>query len=181
MSRTASVIPLIPRGRLRLLGIFLAMTLPASADDLSGQASIIDGDTLEIHGARIRLWGIDAPESDQLCRNDDSEHYRCGQKAANDLDVFIARRRVECVEVDRDQYRRAVAVCTVAGVDLADWLVRNGHALDWPKYSKGDYAAAQDEAKRADRGMWSGSFVEPWRYRACRRMGGSLLGCSDQP
>jgi hypothetical protein len=50
MSRTASVIPLIPHGRLRLLGIFLAMTLPASADDLSGQASIIDGDTLEIHG-----------------------------------------------------------------------------------------------------------------------------------
>jgi endonuclease YncB( thermonuclease family) len=148
MSRTASVIPLIPRGRLRLLGIFLAMTLPASADDLSGQASIVDGDTLQIHGARIRLWGIDAPESDQLCRNDDSEHYRCGQKAANDLDAFIARRPVECVEVDRDQYRRAVAICTVAGVDLAEWLVKNGVALDWPKYSKGNYAAAQDEAKR---------------------------------
>jgi endonuclease YncB( thermonuclease family) len=103
---------------------------------------------LQIHGARIRLWGIDAPESDQLCRNDDSEHYRCGQKAANDLDAFIARRPVECVEVDRDQYRRAVAICTVAGVDLAEWLVKNGVALDWPKYSKGNYAAAQDEAKR---------------------------------
>jgi endonuclease YncB( thermonuclease family) len=38
------------------------------ADDLAGQASIVDGDTLEIHGTRIRLWGIDAPESSQLCR-----------------------------------------------------------------------------------------------------------------
>jgi hypothetical protein len=78
---------------------------------------------------------------------------------------------VECVEVDRAQYKRAVAVFTVAGIDIADWMVRNGHALDWPKYSKGDYAAAQDEAKRAESGMWSGSFVEPWRYRACRRAG----------
>src|SRR6266702_5551249 len=63
----------------------------------SGQASVIDGDTLEIHATRIRLWGIDAPETDQLCRNESNEHYRCGQKAANDLDAFIARRPVECV------------------------------------------------------------------------------------
>jgi hypothetical protein len=62
--------------------------------DLTGTPSIIDGDTLEIHGARIRLWGIDAPETDQFCRNG-SEHYRCGQKAANDLDAFIGRRTVD--------------------------------------------------------------------------------------
>jgi endonuclease YncB( thermonuclease family) len=138
-----------------LIALLVAMAPPVLAADLVGQASIIDGDTLEIHGTRIRLWGIDAPESDQLCRNDDGEHYRCGQKAANDLDAFIARRPVECVEVDRDQYRRAVAVCTVNGIDLADWLVRNGYALDWPRYSKGNYDAAQDAAKRAERGMWA--------------------------
>jgi endonuclease YncB( thermonuclease family) len=49
----------------------------------------------------------------------------------------------------------------LAGGALAEWLVKNGLALDWPKYSKGDYAAAQDDAKRAERGIWSGSFVEP--------------------
>jgi endonuclease YncB( thermonuclease family) len=68
---------------------------PASsraADNLAGQASVIDGDTLEIHGTRIRLWGIDAPESSQLCRGEDSLQYRCGMKAANDLDAFLARR-----------------------------------------------------------------------------------------
>jgi endonuclease YncB( thermonuclease family) len=167
-------------GRVLLgLGIFLAMASPASTDDLTGQASIIDGDTLEIHGTRIRLWGIDAPESDQLCRNEESEHYRCGQKAANELDAFVARRTVQCVEVDRDQYKRAVAVCTAADIDLADWMVRSGLALDWPKYSKGDYAAAQNEAKHAERGIWSGSFAEPWRYRACRKTGGSPVSCSD--
>ena len=63
------------------------------ADDLTGQASIIDGDTLEVRGTRVRLWGIDASESDQLCRNQGSEHYRCGQKAANDLDVALPHLR----------------------------------------------------------------------------------------
>jgi len=67
----------------------------ALADDLTGQASVIDGDTLEMHRARIRLWGIDAPESSQLCRGEDSLQYQCGAKAANDLDAFIARRPVK--------------------------------------------------------------------------------------
>src|SRR5437879_7286172 len=93
------------------------------ADDLAGQASIIDGDTLEIHGTRIRLWGIDAPESTQLCRGDDSQQYRCGAKSANDLDAFIASRPVSCVPISLDQYRRAVAICTVGDADLGEWLV----------------------------------------------------------
>jgi endonuclease YncB( thermonuclease family) len=80
----------------------MVITSPASAADLIGQASIIDGDTIEIHGTRIRLWGIDAPEHDQLCRNDDSDLYRCGAKAANDLDTFIAHRPVTCAAVRPD-------------------------------------------------------------------------------
>ena len=61
----------------------------ALADNFTGQASIIDGDTIEVHGTRIRLWGIDAPESNQLCRGEDSIQYRCGAKAANNLDWFL--------------------------------------------------------------------------------------------
>jgi endonuclease YncB( thermonuclease family) len=68
----------------------LAMDPTAHADDLVGQASVIDGDTLEIHGTRIRVFGIDAPEADQLCRDEDSNLYRCGQKASNALFDFIA-------------------------------------------------------------------------------------------
>ena len=166
------------RAMLAALGCFTpGSALPA---DLIGQASIFDGDTLEIQDTRFRLWGIDAPESDQLCRNRDSEHYRCGQKAANDLNAFVAPRPVSCIEVDRDHYKRAVAVCTVAGTDIAEWLVKNGLALDWPQYFKGSYAAAQSEAKRDNLGMRSGSFNAPWRYRTCRGTAGSPVGCSDQ-
>lgn len=144
--------------------VLAAMALPASADGPAGRASVIDGDTLEIHETRIRLWGIDAPESDQLCQDQGGAHFRCGQKVANDVDGFIARRPVAGVEVDRDQYKRAVAIRTVAGIDLAEWLVKNGLALDWPQYSKDAYAPAQSEAKRANLGVSGGRLVEPWRF-----------------
>jgi endonuclease YncB( thermonuclease family) len=151
----------------------------ASSADMVGQASIIDGDTLEIHGSRIRLWGIDAPESSQLCRGDDSLQYRCGAKAANDLDAFIAGRPVNCLPISLDRYGRTVATCSVGSADLGDWLVRNGLALDWPQYSKRKYDDAQREAKQAGRGMWAGSYVEPWLYRVCIRASGSPSNCSD--
>jgi endonuclease YncB( thermonuclease family) len=68
----------------------------------------------------------------------------------------------------------------VAGVDLGDWLVRGGLALDWPKYSKGKYETAQHEAEKGERGIWAGSYVEPWLYRACIKQGGKPRGCSDE-
>jgi endonuclease YncB( thermonuclease family) len=68
----------------------------------------------------------------------------------------------------------------VGGVDLADWLVRGGLALDWPRYSRGGYVAAQAEARRADKGMWAGSFVKPWDYRPCTKAGGRVEHCSDE-
>jgi len=151
----------------------------AAADNFVGEVSIIDGDTLEMHGTRIRLWGIDAPESTQLCSGDDSEQYRCGARAANDLDASIARRPVDCTPMSLDRYRRTVATCSVGGVDLGEWLVQNGLALDWPKYSKGKYGADQSKAEQAGVGIWKGSYVEPRLYRVCIRAGGTFANCSD--
>src|SRR3984957_8466144 len=128
---------------------FLFLMSSAVADQLTGQASIIDGDTLEIHGTRIRLWGIDAPESSQLCRDEDSNPYRCGAKAANDLDQFIARRPVNYLPINLDQYGRTAASCVWGRADLVEWRVRGGLALDWPQYSKEKYNAAQRDAERA--------------------------------
>jgi len=165
-----------------VLAFLLATT--AAAEDMVGRASVIDGDTIEIHGTRIRLWGIDAPESDQLCRDEDSEKYRCGQKAAAALAALFDAipRPVTCTPTNQDQYGRTVAVCSLGspGPDIGQWLVANGHALDWPQYSKGKYEEAQHRAEKAGRGIWAGSFVEPWRYRACMRANGRPADCSDQ-
>jgi endonuclease YncB( thermonuclease family) len=132
-----------PRFKRPLIAALVTLvSSPAPAETIIGHASVIDGDTPEIHGQRIRLSGIDAPESSQLCRGDDSLQYRCGAKAANALDEHIAGRPVSCEEVGRDQYGRTVAVCSIDGEDVADWLVRSGLAFDWPRYSNGKYAGA---------------------------------------
>jgi endonuclease YncB( thermonuclease family) len=151
----------------------------ALAGDFTGQASVVDGDTLEIHGMRIRLWGVDAPETSQLCRGGDSLQYQCGAKAANDLDAFIAGRPVNCLPTSLDRFGRTVATCSVGGADLGDRLVRNGLAMDWPQYSKRTYDDAQRDAEQAARGIWAGSYVEPWLYRICIRASGNPANCSN--
>lgn len=162
--------------------LFLLAAFPTAAlaqQPIVGQASVVDGDTLEIRGIRIRLFGVDAPESAQTCRDDDGQLYRCGQKGALALSDFIATKPVSCAPVDTDRYGRTVATCTVAGADVADWLVRAGLAFDWPQYSKGRYGTAQKAAERAGDGMWGGQWVLPWRYRECTQAGGRPAECSE--
>jgi endonuclease YncB( thermonuclease family) len=157
----------------------LALPSPAAAQDITGQANVIDGDTIEIHSQRVRLWGIDAPESDQLCRGADSKPYQCGSVAALALADQIAGRAVTCSPRATDRYRRVVAVCLAGGADLARWLVGAGLALDWPKYSSGAYSADQATAASKGAGIWAGSYIEPWAYRACIRSGGRPQACGD--
>ena len=145
---------------------------PAHAE-LTGRASVIDADTLEIQGQRIRLQGVDAPEKTQTCEAADGKPYRCGQKAALALDDWIAGRPVTCTEAaNRDRYGRLIAFCKVGGVDLNGWLVEQGHAVAYRRYSMA-YAAAEDRARAAKRGIWAGNFQMPWDYRAEKRKKGS--------
>lgn len=143
-----------------------ASRLFTSGDQLVGRASVIDGDTIEIAGTRIRLNGIDAPESRQTCSRANGSTWRCGQHAARALDELIsAQQPVYCDVTGTDRYGRAIADCRASDIDLADWLVRNGLALDWPRYSGGRHQAAQREASEARRGIWQGKFTEPWVWR----------------
>ncbi len=101
---------------------------------MAGVASVIDGDTLEIHGQRIRYHGNDAPESRQLCRLD-RKPWQCGKDSANAIEDKIARRVVTCEDLGRDRYDRIIARCSVAGEDLEKWMVANGWALAYRRYS----------------------------------------------
>lgn len=132
--------------------------------EFSGAASVIDGDTLDIRGNRIRLHGVDAPESTQTCRNASGAEYRCGQQAALKLADFINRRPVICQSRDTDRYGRTVAVCKVGGLDMNEWLVREGLAIAYRQYSS-DYVAAEQDAKANKRGIWAGAFEVPADFR----------------
>ena len=119
---------------------------------IAGRASVIDGDTIEIQGTRIRLFGIDAPESGQQCTVA-GKASRCGQQAAFVLSDKIGNRPVECRRKDTDRYGRMVAVCAVGGEDLSAWLVSQGWALAYRYYSE-TYVPHESAASRAKRGMW---------------------------
>ena len=132
-------------------------------NEIVGWASVIDGDTLEIHGVRVRLHGIDAPESGQMCSVQGQE-YRCGQKAALALSDKIGNSTVTCEPRDWDRYGRVVAVCRAGGVDLNGWMVSEGWALAYRQYST-DYVTQENNASAARLGVWQGDFVAPWDWR----------------
>ncbi|MEZ0213884.1 MAG: thermonuclease family protein [Xanthobacteraceae bacterium] len=140
-----------------------------AADAIIGQASVIDGDTLEIHGERIRLEGIDAPESRQTCQlRAGGATVRCGQQAALFLADLIGRKTVTCAPNGRDRYRRVLAHCSISEGDLGGLLVRAGWALSFVRYSR-EYEADEDLARAAEDGLWSMTFVPPWEWRASGR------------
>jgi endonuclease YncB( thermonuclease family) len=128
-----------------------------------GQASVIDGDTIEIHRTRIRLYGIDAPESGQTCLVEGSPT-RCGQQAALALADKIASHIVTCEPKDRDRYDRVVAICRAAGEDLNAWMVAQGMAVAYRQYSI-DYVPQEEQAAASKRGIWKGEFIFPWDWR----------------
>ena len=151
-----------------LLGmIFTAVAGIVSAAPLEsvvGVASVIDGDTIEIHGTQIRLYGIDAPERGQLCQRPTGENWRCGQIAALELVSFIDGAPITCTPNVIDRHGRLVAVCSAAGHDLNARMVAEGWAVAYRQYSK-DYIPLEEDARSAKKGIWSGSFVMPWEWR----------------
>ena len=138
-----------------------------SSEMIVGRATVIDGDTIEIHGKRVRFDGIDAPESAQLCSDQNGKSVRCGAGSAEALASYLVQSQpTHCRIAGGDQYGRLIGTCKRQdGRDVSEWLVRNGHALDWPRHSGGRYQAYQQAAKEDRIGLWAGSFDEPWIWR----------------
>lgn len=139
--------------------------------DVVGRASVIDGDTLEIHDQRIRLWGVDAPEGRQSCDGADGMAYACGRLAANRLDQHLQDKTVSCFEEGTDRYGWLVARCEVDGDDVGAWLVREGLAIRYARYAGWTYVREEAAAKQNRAGLWAGRFTEPETWRRVRRGG----------
>lgn len=137
---------------------------PDSPDgQIVGEARVIDGDTIVIHGQHIRLNGIDAPETAQRCGTLGHE-WACGQDASVALSNWLANRTVSCSPKGKDRYQRTIAQCFNGSDDIQAWLVENGWALAYRKYSD-EYVSAEQLAKSKKIGLWQGEFQAPWDWR----------------
>ena len=144
------------------------LSLPAVAESrtaIIGAIQVIDGETLEIQNQRIKLWGVDAPELNQTCKNGQDAGYDCGKEAASALSQWLTELQpVRCEPRGNDNSGNTIAICyTSTGDDIASWMVRNGYAVDWPKYSNGFYGVSEKQAQSNKSGIWQHNEAAPWK------------------
>ena len=168
--------PLLNCCKSNVLILIAALILPTYTYGIVGKASVIDGDTIEIRGSKIRLWGIDAFEATQKCK-DFSRFYSCGSKAAWELDRLIGNKTTNCKSKGKDRYQRILAICFSNSINLNEAMVLSGWALAYSKYTN-QYESMQLTAATRKSGAWSGTFVAPWDFRAKRNVEYSIVSKS---
>ena len=139
---------------------------------ISGIAKVTDGDTIRIEGKKIRFFGIDAPEKKQQCSKpwltisfiSFNKNYPCGQISTDKLKKKINNKLLICKWTNKDRYKRYIAECFKDKTNLNAWMVRNGYAVAYRKYSK-KFVSQEIFAKKEKLGLWSGTFMMPWDYR----------------
>jgi len=156
---------------MKILQIFLPIILSlvsvpemSNAEDLKGKPRIVDGDTIWIGPTKIRLYGIDAPESNQTCKKADSREYRCGEMATFVLAEIIEKQWITCIGEKVDRYKRRISVCYAGPYDINAEMVKRGWAVAYRRYSL-DYIDEEKSAREKNVGIWQGDFLKPWDWR----------------
>ena len=151
-------------------GLLVQTAGPESAPArMTGAARVLDADTLALRGQRVRLEGIDAPETHQACRRN-GRRYQCGVAATQALRRRIGGQAVDCAIGGQDRYGRLLAICQTAdGTELNGWLVEQGWALAYRRFS-GRYVPQEERAQAARVGLWAGEFIPPWAWRQGARL-----------
>jgi endonuclease YncB( thermonuclease family) len=168
-----------PLGALALAGILASLLVavsPArlseaaretSRDGFSGAARVIDGDTLFVGDARVRLEGIDAPEAGQECKDLHGRSWPCGQAATRKLSTLVAGKDVRCESSGTDKYSRILAVCWIGKTEINAEMVREGLAWAFVRYSN-RLVNVETEARKLKAGIWQADNEVAWNYRAGR-------------
>ena len=143
------------------LSILFGLLIFSSAN--SDQLIVTDGDTIRIGDERIRFSGIDAPEIKQICIYQEIK-FKCGEYSKNLLIEKISNQQVNCIREGKDQYGRTLAECFVGKESLSSYLVREGYAFAYRKYSN-KFILDEEYAQSKGNGMWSMDFMFPWDFR----------------
>ena len=162
---------------LSLFSLLIFFSFPAtsicSENIISGKAKIIDGDTIKINKEKIRLDGIDAPEKKQTCKKiylsflifNFQKDYKCGEESTLALSKKLKDKKVKCIlKNSKDKYKRSIGTCYIKNENINGWLVKNGYALAYKRYSK-KYVLDEHYAKENKLGIWRGTFTEPEKWR----------------
>tara|TARA_B100000674_G_C37532593_1_gene774567 strand:+ start:96 stop:587 length:492 start_codon:yes stop_codon:yes gene_type:complete len=160
---------------MRVVILFLILTSNIIAEEIIGIPKIVDGDTIHINEYKIRLEGIDAPERRQKCKKEKFKissiigftfykDYNCGEVSRENLKKKVDRSKIKCISSSKDRYKRYLAVCFKEKINLNRWMVRNGHAVAYRRYSK-EYILDEDFAKENKLGLWQGKFLYPEKWR----------------
>ena len=152
--------------------IFLLSTKASSIEKIEGVPSVTDGDTIKINGNKIRLFGIDAPEVKQSCKKPFIsfsfyslyKKYNCGVISTEKLRDKISNKKISCLISNKDRYGRFIGECFYKKLNLNSWMVKNGYAAAYLKYSK-KFVAQENQAKKNKLGIWQGPFINPWEWR----------------
>ena len=153
----------------RFIIIFLIFISNGAAEEVSGIPKIIDGDTIHINNYKFRLEGIDAPEMRQQCQKESLKissiigftfykDYSCGKVSKEKLISKIRGSKIKCIFTTKDKYKRYIATCYKEKINLNQWMVRNGYAIAYRRYSK-KYVPDEDFAVVLFFGRWVGWFL----------------------
>ena len=155
-----------------LFSFFLFFTTSIFAEEIYGVSKVIDGDTIKIKDNYIRLAGIDAPEKKQICKKPDisisfliiNKNYHCGKVSTIELKKYLKKSKIKCIFNSKDHYNRLIADCYKNKKNINSWLVRNGYAIAYKRYSK-KYILDEQHAKKNKLGVWQGTFQKPEEWR----------------
>lgn len=151
---------------LRVCFAFVLAAFPlCAAADLAGKVRVIDADTIDVAGTRVRLYAIDAPEMDQTCSTSAGEPFACGAWATTQVRDRFENKLATCVRRDVDRYGRVVATCEVDGADMGEVIVSEGWAFAFRRYGM-DYDLTEKAAYVAGRGLHSATVEPPAAFRA---------------
>ena len=142
--------------------LLIVFALPARAE-IAGKPTVISGDIIIIGGVRLHLFGIDAPEPNQVCKADGAS-YRCGTFAMTALMELVADHPVSCRLEITEGVGYTYALCKAGGTDLSSNMVQTGWALA-DRAATDAYVPIETQAREARRGLWQGTFAPPWEWR----------------